>query len=559
MRVLVSESLAREGLDILGRHVEVDYRPRLTAAELPEALRDCDGLVVRSATQVTAAVMAAAPRLRVIGRAGVGVNNIDLEAATARGIVVLNVPDGNTIAACEHTLGMMLALARNIPQAAAELRQGRWERTRFTGVELYGKTLGVIGFGRIGSEVARRALAFGMKVVAYDPFAVPEHAAKLGVRLGALEEVLREADFLTVHAPLTAETRDLIGARELALMKPGARLVNCARGGIVNEEALLESLRRGHLAGAALDVFSREPVAPDHPLLAAPNVVATPHLGASTVEAQVVCAVQVAEEVVRTLQGLPVRNAVNLPSLPEEVWKEVAPMLPLAEIIGRLFGQALPGRLAHVEVEVRGLGDARAAEAVAQTAMAGLLSETVDEPVNQVNALVLARRKGIRFSVVRPADGEGLPRGLSLRAGEGGSRHTLSGHLGALGQPRIAEIDGLPLDMAPSRYMLLDFHEDRPGIIGRVGTILGQHGINIAAMYVGRHETGAQAVMVLAVDDPVPEAVLAELRRVPHVREFRVVSLPPHLLRTVGSASPGGSRPLGVAGEQAAAAAADCG
>ncbi len=553
MRVLVSEPLSQEGLDILNRHVEVDYRPRLTAAELPDAVRPCDGLVVRSATQVTEAVLAAAPRLRVIGRAGVGVNNIDLEAATARGIVVLNVPDGNTIAACEHTLGMMLALARNIPQAAAELREGRWERGRFTGVELYGKTLGVVGFGRIGSEVARRALAFGMRVVAYDPFAVPEHAAKLGVRLGTLEEVLREADFLTVHAPLTAETRDLIGARELAMMKPGSRLVNCARGGIINEEALLAALKGGHLAGAALDVFSREPVAPDNPLLALPNVVATPHLGASTVEAQVVCAVQVAEEVVRALHGLPVRNAVNLPSLPEEVWKEVAPLLPLAEIIGRFFAQALPGTLARVEVEVRGVADARAAEAVAQTALAGLLSETVDEPVNQVNALVLARRKGIRFSVVRPGDGQSSPRGLSLRSGEGAARHTLSGHVGALGLPRIAEIDGLPLDMAPSRYMLLDFHEDRPGIIGRVGTILGQHGINIAAMYVGRHETGAQAVMVLAVDDPVPEAVLAELRRVPHVREFRVISLPPHLLRPGGS-PPLGGEAAGAAGEQEAAA-----
>lgn len=531
MRVLVSEPLAQEGLEILSRHVEVDYRPRLAAAELLEAVRECDGLVVRSATQVTAEVIEAAPRLRVIGRAGVGVNNIDLDAATARGIVVLNVPDGNTIAACEHTLGMMLALARNIPQAAAELRQGRWERTRFTGVELYGKTLGVVGFGRIGSEVARRALTFGMKVVAYDPFAVPEHAAKLGVRLASLEEVLSEADFLTIHAPLTAETRDLIGARELALMKRGARLVNCARGGIVNEEALLEALRGGHLAGAALDVFSKEPVPPDHPLLALPNVVATPHLGASTVEAQVVCAVQVAEEVVRSLKGLPVRNAVNLPSLPEEVWEEVAPVLPLAEVIGRFVAQALPGRLSNVEVEVRGIRDARAAEVVAQTALAGLLSVTVDEPVNQINAPVLARRKGIRFSVVRPDGGEALPRGLSLRAGEGPRRHSVSGHVGALGQPRIAEIDGLPLDMAPARYMLLDFHQDRPGIIGRVGTILGEHGINIAAMYVGRHETGEDAVMVLAVDDPVPEDVLAELRRVPHVREFRVVSLPPHLLR----------------------------
>lgn len=531
MRVLVSEHLAEEGLQRLRESgFQVDYFPEMTQEELLAAVDGYEALVVRSRTQVTREVIGRGRSLRIIGRAGVGVNNIDLEAATARGIVVVNVPDGNTIAACEHTLALMLALARNVPAAAQSLAAGRWERQRFTGVELYGKTLGVVGFGRIGSEVAKRALAFGMKVVAYDPYASPAQAEKLGVRLVPLDEVLREADFLTIHAPLTPQTRNLIGARELALTKPGARLVNCARGGIVNEQALYEALASGHLAGAALDVFEREPPPPDHPLLRLPTVLATPHLGASTVEAQVACALEVAEQVARFLAGLPVRNAVNLPAVPEQEWKVVQPLLPLAEILGRILVQALPGPLAEVEVAVRGPLEGRAADLVASAALAGILSGVVDGPVNAVNAPVLARQKGIHLRVSRGRDGNGAASAVVVRAGAEGRLRTVAGHLGALGQPRVTEIDGLPLDIAPAAHMLLDFHEDRPGIIGRVGTILGNHGINIASMYVGRHQAGGKAVLVLTVDEAVPEAVLEELRRIPAVRQLRSVVLPRHLL-----------------------------
>ncbi len=528
MRVLVSEHLAEEGLERLRETYQVDYRPEMTQEELLAAIGEYDALVVRSRTQVTREVIGAARKLRIVGRAGVGVNNIDLEAATARGIVVVNVPDGNTIAACEHTLALMLALARNVPAAAQSLAAGRWERQKFTGVELYGKTLGVVGFGRIGSEVARRALAFGMRVVAYDPYASPEQAEKLGVRLAGLEEVLREADFLTIHAPLTPQTRNLIGARELALMKRGARLVNCARGGIVNEQALYEALRSGHLAGAALDVFEQEPPPPDHPLLGLPSVLATPHLGASTVEAQVTCSLEVAEQVARYLAGLPVRNAVNLPAVPEEEWKLVQPLLPLAEILGRVLVQALPGPLAEVEVGVRGPLEGRAADLVANAALAGILSGVVDDPVNPVNAPVLARQKGIQSRVTRRRDGDASI--VEIRAGDRERVRSIAGYLTTLGQPRIAEIDGLPLDIAPAPHMLLDFHEDRPGIIGRIGTILGDHGINIASMFVGRHQVGGKAVLVLTVDDPVPPEVLEELRRIPAVKQLRSIVLPPHLL-----------------------------
>lgn len=535
MKVLVSEPLAEEGLVRLREHAEVDYEPRLSAAELLERIGDYDALVVRSATQVTAEVMAAGRRLKVVGRAGVGVNNIDLEAATARGIVVVNVPDGNTIAACEQTFALMLALARNVPQAVNSLAAGRWERERFTGVELYGKTLGVVGLGRIGTEVARRAQAFGMRVLAFDPYASPAQVAKTGISLASLEEVLAAADFLTIHAPLTPQTRNMISGPQLALMKPGARVVNCARGGIINEQALYDALVSGHLAGAALDVFEKEPPPPDHPLLKLPNVVATPHLGASTVEAQVVCAVEVAEQIIRCLTGQPVRNAVNLPAVPEQVWEELLPLLPLAEILGRIFTQALPGPLEVVEVVVHGSLDSRAADIVSHTALAGLLSGVVEGPVNQVNAPVLARQKGIHVTVTRMEDKDGRTSLVELRAGAAGRMRSVSGYLSPAGQPRIAEIDGLPLDMAPARHMLMDFHQDRPGIIGRVGTILGEHKINIAAMYVGRHGPGGEAVMVLSVDSPVPEHVLAELRNVPAVHQFRTVTLPEHLLGARGA------------------------
>ncbi|MBX6377703.1 MAG: phosphoglycerate dehydrogenase [Clostridia bacterium] len=529
-RVLVSEPLAQEGIDRLRERVEVDYRPDLTPDELLAAIGGYDALVVRSGTRVTRRVIEAGRRLRIIGRAGVGVDNIDTQAATEQGIVVVNAPDGNTIAATEQTFTLMLALARNLPQAVASLAAGRWERSRFTGVELYGKTLAVIGLGRIGQEVARRALAFGMVVVAYDPFVGEAQAAKLGVELVSLEEACRRADFLTVHTPLTPQTRHLIGQREIALMKPGVRLINCARGGIIDEAALYRSLEEGRVAGAALDVFEEEPPR-NNPLVGHPRVVATPHLGASTVEAQVTCALIVAEEILRHFDGLPVRNAVNLPAIPEAQWEAVAPLLPLAEALGRFFAQALPGPLERVEVTVRGAADGRAADAIGNRAVAGLLAEVLGEPVNAVSAPVRARQRGIEVRVTRVPEDQGGAPAVAIAAGGGGEYHTLSGHIGALGDPRITAIDGYVLDMAPARHMLVAFHRDRPGVIGRVGTILGEHAVNIAGMYVGRAAPGGDAVMVLAVDDPIPGDLLQRIREVPAIGEVRVVSLPPDLAR----------------------------
>jgi D-3-phosphoglycerate dehydrogenase len=526
MRVLVSENLAEEGLERMRQSLEVDYRPRLSPEELLEIIPYYDALVVRSATRVTREVISHASRLKVIGRAGVGVDNVDLEAATERGIAVLNVPDGNVIAACEHTFALMLALARQIPDAVLSLRQGKWERQRFLGRELYRKTLGIVGLGRIGSEVARRARAFGMEVIAYDPFVSPARAQKLGVEVMSLEELLPRADFLTLHVPLTPQTRSLIGREELFRLKRGAFLVNTSRGGVVDEEALYQALAEGHLGGAALDVFEREPPG-DHPLLRLPNFVATPHLGASTVEAQVTCAVEIAEQVVQCLLQGVVRNAVNLPPVSPETWEEISPLLPLGECLGRIFIQALGGPIEEVEVSFRGEMEEKALDLVAHAALAGLLSGITDRPVNQVNAPVIARQKGITLKVTRSGDGQARVPFLELRAG----RHSVSGYLTPHGQMRLLEVDGLPLDMAPAEHMLFDFHQDRPGIIGRVGTILGEHGINIAAMSVGRREARGEAVMVLAVDDPVPAEVLDKLRGIPGVHQFRAVSLPPALLK----------------------------
>jgi D-3-phosphoglycerate dehydrogenase len=525
-RVLITEPIDEAGVRLLQEEHEVVLRPDCTPEELLRLIPDFEALVVRSATRVTAEVIAAGRRLQVIGRAGVGVNNIDVEAATARGIVVVNVPDGNTIAATEHTFALLLALARHIPDAVASLRAGRWERQRFVGMELRGKTLGIVGLGRIGQEVARRALAFGMAVVGYDPYLPPERAEALGVRVAPLDEVLRAADVLTVHTPLTPQTRGLIGARELALLRPGALVLNCARGGIIDEAALYQALASGHLGGAGLDVFAEEP-AVGHPLLGLPNVVATPHLGASTREAQSVSAVEVARYVRAVLAGSPVQTAVNLPGLSEREWEVVRPYVRLGELLGRLYVQAMGGRLGEVQVLAPEL-PGRGGDWVAAAALRGMLVGVVDDVVNLVNARTVAARHGVRLVLSQSREvGEGS---LRIRVGTGAGTRSLGGYVQPDGTLRITDLDGMPLDIAPTRYMLVTRHNDRPGLIGRVGTVLGQVGVNIAAMLVGRRSVRGAAVMVLCVDDPVPEAALAELRAIPDIASVHSVVLPAELL-----------------------------
>lgn len=528
-RILVTEPIDEGGLEVLRRGHEVVALGSCTPRELLEHIPAFDALVVRSATDVTAEVIAAGRRLQVIGRAGVGVNNIDVEAATARGIVVVNAPDGNTIAATEQTFALLLALARHTPDAVASLRAGRWERQRFMGTELRGKTLGVIGLGRIGQEVARRAQAFGMDVCGHDPFLPAERAEALGIRFLPIPDVLGRADVLTVHTPLTPQTRGMIGSAELARMKPSALVLNCARGGIIDEAALYEALAAGRLGGAALDVFDREP-ATDSPLLRLPNVVATPHLGASTREAQSASALEVARSVAAILAGDPVQTAVNLPGLSEREWEQVQPLVRLGELLGRVYVQAMGGRLGDVEVVAPEL-PGRGGEWVAAAAIRGLMVGVVDDVVNLVNARRVAAAHGIRVTLATSPSAD--PRALALRvaaASAGEAARSVGGHAQPDGTLRLTDLDGMPVDLAAARFMLVTRHDDRPGLIGRVGTVLGRAGVNIAAMLVGRRSVRGAAVMVLCVDDAVPPSALGEIRAIGEVSSVHSVELPASLL-----------------------------
>lgn len=522
MRILVADPLAPEGLELLRRHAHVDVG--VAPGTLRDRIGEYDALVVRSETRVGRAEVAAGRRLRVIGRAGVGVDNIDVEAATERGIVVVNTPGANTIAAAEHTIGLLLAAARNIPAAAASLRRGEWQRSRYVGVELRGKTLGLIGLGRIGVEVARRVQAFEVDVVAHDPFVGVEIARRMGIELLPLPELLAISDFVSLHLPLNEQTRGIIGAAELALMKPSAILVNCARGGLVDEAALLAALCEGRLAGAALDVFAEEP--PRHnPLLEHPRVVATPHLGASTREAQIGVSVEVAEQVVAVLEGRPAAHAVNAPPLPPEALHLLQPFLTLGDLLGRLVGQLTEGQWQSIEIGYRGEISEHDTSAIKAACLQGLLAPVSDEPVNLINAPHLARRRGI--AVVERKGGEQIPYTnlltLALRTDRG---QRMVGGTVYDGEPHVVRLDGYPLDLAlHGGHILVTHHLDRPGVIGKVGTLLGQADINISWMQVGRQQPRGEALMVLGVDEPIPPDVLQRVKEVTGIDDVRVVRL----------------------------------
>ncbi len=513
MRILVADGLAEEGLDRLRDAADVLVHAGVVEEKLATILPDVDALIVRSRTQVSSAALKGAARLRVIARAGVGVDNIDVEAATRQGILVLNAPESSTIAAAEHTIAMLLALARRIPRAHAALAAGRWTRDQFIGTELSGKILGIVGLGKIGSEVARRALAFGMRVMAYDPYVTEERARRLGVELGAWDEVLAKCDVLTLHTPLAQETQALIGKDELAAMNPGALLVNCARGGLVDEEALLAALENGRIGGAALDVFAQEPPPPGYPLLAHPRVVATPHLGASTIEAQRSIAVDIADQVLAALRGEPVHGAVNAPALREETWRRLDPFMHLTRSLGTLSQQLADGQL--ITIGLRYEGEVARTDTAALTAsfLAGLLARVSEETVNLVNAGVIAKERGLRISETHTDLCEDFMSEIvaEIQTSQGILRlgGTLFGHREA----RITRLNEWRLDLAPAEHMLFIWNEDRPGMIGAVGTILGRHKVNIANMHVGRRNMGGTAVMILTLDAPAADAAVGEIRR----------------------------------------------
>jgi D-3-phosphoglycerate dehydrogenase len=526
VKVLVMDNVAQEGVDVLRQaQVEAEVRSKLTEDELLEIIPQFDGIIVRSATKVTAKVIERGTNLKVIGRAGVGVDNIDVPAATAKGIIVVNAPDGNTIAATEHTMALMLSLARNVPQADARLKSGVWDKKAFVGVELRNKCLGVLGLGRIGSGVARRAYAMEMDVVAYDPYISEGRARELGVTLLPLEEVFRRADFLTIHMPLTKETRHLLDERAFSLMKNGVRIINCARGGIVDEEALYRALTSGKVAGAALDVFEVEPQT-ESPLFKLPNFIATPHLGASTREAQVSVAVDVAEEVIAVLKDKLVKNAVNIPSIKPDVLKDIGPYLGLAEKLGRFHAQLLLGRLNQIEITYSGeLAAFKQVEPLTTALVKGILDNILQERVNYVNALLIAKNRGIEISQTKSGRAEDYTGLMTVKVISSEGEHELAGTLFRGDNPRVVFIDGYRVDAVPEGHMLIIPHIDKPRIIGAVGTLIGQHNVNIAAMQVGRKVIGGRAVMVLMVDSPVPPETLEEIAKVDGVLGVRMVSL----------------------------------
>lgn len=522
--ILIADPIAGEGIEYLRRYGEIEVLAGQGREKLIERLPAADGLLVRSETRVTAEMIGFAERLRVIGRAGAGVDNIDIEAATRRGIVVVNAPGGNTVAAAEHALALMMSVARRIPQADAALKQGRWERSKFIGVELRGKTLGLVGLGRVGTEVARGALGMEMRVVAYDPYVPEERMRRLGLEPCDLERLLRESDFVSVHVPLTDQTRGVLNAERLALMRPTAYLINAARGGLVDEAALLEALDGGRLAGAGLDVFVHEPPI-DNPLAAHPKVVATPHLGASTIEAQSQVAVQVAEQVIAVLQGRPAQFAVNAPLFPVEMGGEVEPYLELAHVLGNVCRQLADGHFRSVEVEYH--GEIAEAETAALTAAAvrGILAPVSDDPVTLVNAHLVARSRGLEI-VEKKSTGRDNHTNLVIVAIETDQGRTSVGGTVMDRQPHLVRVDEYWVDVVPSEgYMLVTQHEDRPGIIGKVGTILGEADINISSMQVGRQKRRGRALMMLTVDEPVPPEVAARIRSVANIATLKVVKL----------------------------------
>lgn len=525
LKVLVSDSLAEEGLERLyaSEGVEVALGHEWSREELLNRIGEYDGLIVRSATRVDRALIEAGKRLRVIGRAGVGVDNIDLQAATKRGIVVINSPEGNTVSTAEHTIAMMAALARSIPQSYARLvRDGVWDRKRYVGVQLAGKVLGVLGLGRVGSEVAKRGAALGMEILAYDPFISEERAKRLGVTIATVEEICRSADFITVHTPLTKQTEGLISEKEFELMKPGVRIVNCARGGIIDEAALYNAIKSGKVAGAALDVFAEEPPI-GNPLLTLEQVIATPHLGASTHEAQINVAVDTVDAVVRALQGQPVSNAINAPALRAAGVDGLMPYLTLCERMGHFITHVFGGHFNRIEIVYRGKAAGFDEEALTAALIKGMLAPVLIEQVNYVNARTLADERHMRIAVTKEQAANGIADPVTVRLVSGDRERSVSGGIVRETTPIITEIDGNPVNVATEGRVLVAYNIDRPGIIGSVGTLLGEHGVNIGFMQVGRKEVGAYAVMVLGIDTPLSGVVKERLKSLDYLKDVRFV------------------------------------
>ncbi|HMK42988.1 MAG TPA: phosphoglycerate dehydrogenase [Dissulfurispiraceae bacterium] len=525
MKVLISDNISKVCVDILKKAgLEVDIKTGLPADELRKIIGEYSGLVIRSATKVTADIIDAATNLKVVGRAGSGLDNVDKAAASKKGIVVMNTPGGNTVTTAEHTIAMMFAAARKIAQANASLAAGKWEKKKFMGIELFNKTLGIIGLGKIGGEVAKRAQGLGMQVIAYDPFLSEERAAEMGIAKGEIAEIMNRSDFITVHTPLTAETKNLFNAESITTCKKGVVLINCARGGIINEKALLEALNNGQVGAAALDVFEVEPPV-DNPLVGHEKVVCTPHLGASTEEAQENVAVAVAEQIVDYLVKGTIRNAINFPSIPADQVATLQPWINLAELMGSFTCQLFEDGITEALIEYRGDVTALNTQPITIAAIKGLLNPILLETVNFVNAPFIAKERGIEIKEMKAKDSGDYQALIVLKVKSPKKSISVEGTLFSKKDPRIVRIDTHTVEILPEGHMLVMQNNDKPGVIGNIGSTLGNAGINIARMHFGRESAGGKALSVVNIDSPTNDAVLEQIRKLPNILLVKAISV----------------------------------
>lgn len=525
MKVLVSDNISPKGVAILKKAgLEVDVKTGMKPEELKACIGAYHGLVIRSATKVTAEIIEAAVNLKVIGRAGSGLDNVDKNAASKKGIVVMNTPGGNTITTAEHSIAMLFSVARLIPQATSSMKAGKWEKKKFMGVELFNKTLGIVGLGNIGGQVAKKAQGLEMNVIAYDPFLSEDQAKATGIKKVSLDELFSEADFITIHSPLTAETKGLISAKNIEKMKDGVRIINCARGGIINEQDLYEALKSGKVAGAALDVFEKEP--PENsPLLTLDNIICTPHLGASTEEAQENVALAVADQIADYLVNGTIRNAVNFPSIPSDQIPRLQPFINLAEKLGGFSSQIFTGGATEITVEYRGDASEINTAPVTIAAIKGFLTPILLETVNFVNAPFIARERGIEVKETRSADAGDYQSTIALRIKAKDKESYLAGTLYSKKDPRIILIDNYKVEIVPEGELLLIYNNDKPGVIGNIGNLLGGNNINIARMHFGRESAGGTAISVVSVDTTPSEEIIEQIKRLPNILSVNKITL----------------------------------
>jgi D-3-phosphoglycerate dehydrogenase len=525
MKVLVSDNLSPKGVEILKKAgIEVDVKTGLKPEELKACIGEYSGLIIRSATKVTSEIIEAAKNLKVIGRAGSGLDNVDKNASSKKGIVVMNTPGGNTVTTAEHSIALIFAVARLVPQATYSMKSGKWEKKKFMGVELYNKTLGIIGLGNIGSQVAKKARGLEMNIIAYDPFLSEDMANTMGIRKVSLDELFAASDFITVHAPLTSETKDLICSKTIDKMKDGVRIINCARGGIINEKNLYDALKCGKVAGAALDVFEKEPPG-DNPLIGLDNLICTPHLGASTEEAQENVAVAIAEQISEYLKHGTIRNAVNFPSIPSDQVPRLKPYINLAEKMGGFSSQIFEGGVTEITVEFRGDAATVNTAPITIAAIKGYLTPILLETVNYVNAPLIARERGIEIKEIKSAETGDYQSLIALRIKAKDKESYLAGTLFSRKDPRIILIDGFKVEIIPEGELLLIYNNDKPGVIGNIGSLLGKNNINIARMHFGRETEGGKAISVVSIDTKPDSGIVKQIRELPNILSVLQISL----------------------------------